>query len=503
MIYQSPGAGRRILSLVLFSAALLLASAAHASDHFDAPSAADDPVADLLDLYAFVEPFCRAQGGQGCEQAPEELILALTVNPQATGASRFSDQVVYHFYMENDLGQDLQIDCQFSPEQVVTCAGMGGLSVQSNFGQVGVSGALRVFAGLRDDPFFIDADALQQFAQVGVLAFNPPGTDSLAGANVLAIVLGIKTSAFPAGAGPDHNLLKVWAASERTGGDGINGAFTGSWYDPAQSGQGWVVEVVESVNGPDQFVVYFYGYENGEQLWLVGSGPGIVGNTATVDVIRTSGADWGNNFNKDDVTLDTVGSMSFEFTDCNSAAVAFTPGEGTSLTAFSADAVRLTSISSLDCHLYSAGQVDRVGRPLVSTVLIPADMRDAYSRASDPATWQAQFGGDIEDGLALLDTADGMVGNMFYDPQTLAPLFADDRLQVDIRKGQVTGYFTIESSGLVPQDWNVSGGRPLWDDVLDGTLSMLVSAWDPLVGDFVDENDVPFLEKFPFLAPPN
>ena len=96
-----------------------------------------------------------------------------------------------------------------------------------------------------------------------------------------------------------------------------------------------------------------------------------------------------------------------------------------------------------------------------------------------------------------------MVGNMFYDPQTLAPLFADDRLQVDIRKGQVTGYFTIESSGLVPQDWNVSGGRPLWDDVLDGTLSMLVSAWDPLVGDFVDENDVPFLEKFPFLAPPN
>jgi len=82
-------------------------------------------------------------------------------------------------------------------------------------------------------------------------------------------------------------------------------------------------------------------------------------------------------------------------------------------------------------------------------------------------------------------------------------VFVDDRLLVDISKGQVTGYFTIETSQLVPQDWNVSGGRPLWEDVLDGTLSMLVSAWDPLVGDYVDENDVPFLQTFPFLAAPH
>lgn len=503
MFIKAPRAGCRILSLVLLPTALFLASALQASDHYDAPAASNDPVADLLDLYAFVEPYCRAQGGQGCEEDPEELILALTVNPLANGASQFSDQVTYHFHMENDLGRDLQIDCEFSAQQVVTCAGMDGLSVQSNVGQVGVNGDIRVFAGLRDDPFFMDAEALQQFAQVGISAFTPPGTDSLAGDNVLAIVLGIKTSAFPAGAGPDHNVLKVWAASERIGGDGINGAFTGSWYNPAQNGQGWVIEVVDSDSGPDQFVVYFYGYENGEQLWLIGSGPGIVGNTATVDVIRTSGADWGNAFNKDDVMLDTVGSMSFEFSDCNSALVVFTPGESTGLTTFSTDMFRLTSISSLDCHLYSAGQVDRVGRPLVSGLLIPDDIRNAYNRASDPATWEAQFSGGIEDGLALLDTADGVVGNMFYDPQTLAPVFADDRLQVDIKKGQVTGYFTIESSRLVPQDWNVSGGRPLWDDVLDGSLSMLVSAWDPLVGDYVDGNDVPFLEEFPFLAAPH
>lgn len=88
-------------------------------------------------------------------------------------------------------------------------------------------------------------------------AFSPPGVDGLAGQNVLAIVLGIQIDAFPAGAEPDHNLLKIWAASERTEGDGLNGGFTGSWYNADQSGQGWVVEVVSSAGGTDQFVVYF------------------------------------------------------------------------------------------------------------------------------------------------------------------------------------------------------------------------------------------------------
>ncbi|MGD8929097.1 MAG: DUF4331 family protein, partial [Lysobacterales bacterium] len=199
----------------------------------------------------------------------------------------------------------------------------------------------------------------------------------------------------------------------------------------------------------------------------------------------------------------TVGTMSFDFSDCNTATVEFTPTGDTSLSAFSTQMVRLTSISSMDCSLLSAGQVDRVGRPGVSLLLISEGMRDAYNTADDPADWQDLFGDEIEAGLQLLDTADGIVGNMFYDPQTLAPVFADDRLQVDIQKGQTGGYFTIESSALVPQDWNIAAGRTLSEDVLDGTLSMLISAWDPLVSDYVDENDVPFLEEFPFLAAPH
>lgn len=499
MITNTMKTATMVSTLVL----LLQASALQASDHRDSTAAANDPVADLLDLYAFAEPYCRAQGGVGCEAPPDELILALTVHPEATGASQFSSDVDYHFYIENDSGQDLQIDCSFSEEQVISCSGWAGLSVEAPVGQAATNGDMRVFAGLRDDPMFLDVPALQQFAQVGILAFSPPGVDSFAGHNVLAIVLGIQTDAFPAGAAPDHNLLKIWAASERTGGDGLNGGFTGSWYNPQFNGQGWVIEVVSNPSGPDQFVVYFYGYENGEQLWLIGSGPGIDGNTASVEVIRTRGADWGDAFDPGDVTLDVVGTMSFEFEDCDSGTVEFTPG-ATSLTAFSTDIVRLTNISGRDCSLLSAGQVDRVGRPGVSTLMIPEDMRDSYNRSSNPNTWFQAFGDAIEASLQALDTADGDPDNGYSEPETLSPVFADDRLQVDIQKGQTgDNYFSIETSALVPQDWNVSAGRRPSEDVIDLTLGMVVSAWDPWVSDYVDANDVEFLEDFPHLAAPH
>ena len=500
MIIKTPGTGIRICSLAM----LILSGVVQASDHADSTAAANDPVADLLDLYAFVDPFCQAQGGGGCEEGPDGLTLALTLHPGATGASRFSSEVDYHFYIENDSGQDLQIDCSFSAEQVVSCAGLNGLAVQAPVGEIGVNGAIRVFAGLRDDPFFVDLAALQEFAQVGVAAFSPPGVDTLAGQNILAIVLRIDVDAFPAGAEPDHNLLKVWAASERTAGDGINGAFSGTWYNPEQNGQGFNIEVASHPSGADQFVAFFYGYgDTGEHIWLLGSGFDIDGDTATVDVIRTEGVGFGGDYDPELFAFDTVGSMTFTFADCDSGSVSFTP-DGGDLSAFTMDIIRNTNIASLDCSLLSAGQIDRVGRPGIASLMIPASVRNEYNTASDPDTWYQEFGDEIQAGLTALDSADLVLGNGYSEPATLAPVFADDRLQVDIRKGQ-TGdfYFSIETSALVPQDWNISGGRRLSEDVLDGTLAMLVSAWDPWVGDFVDANDVAFPDQFPFLAAPH
>jgi hypothetical protein len=48
---------------------------------------------------------------------------------------------------------------------------------------------LRVYAGCRSDPFYIDVGALQELFKTGRLAFKNPGTHTLAGTNVLSIVV--------------------------------------------------------------------------------------------------------------------------------------------------------------------------------------------------------------------------------------------------------------------------------------------------------------------------
>ncbi|MFC1689012.1 DUF4331 family protein [Pseudomonadota bacterium] len=330
-----------------------LTGSLQASDHGDGSHSENDPIADLADLYAFVDPPCEAVAGQGCEADPIELIVALTLNPNATGAEQFSEDVVYHFYFENDAGADSQIDCSFTTGQVVTCAGMGGLTVSARVGEVGVNGDIRVYAGLRDDPFSWDLEAQERFQTMGIAAYTDPGTDSLAGTNVLAIVIGIKISAMSGGTVPNHNVQKIWAASERIAGGGINGAISGSWYNPDQNGQGWVIEVGGTQASGPQFLSYFYGYDNnGDQLWLISGVAIIDGAIVTAQVYRTSGMGFGGDFNPESFVLgDVVGSMTFEFETCDTGTVVFLSADPVSLPDFVTDIERITSIHSLDCSL--------------------------------------------------------------------------------------------------------------------------------------------------------
>ena len=62
----------------------------------------------------------------------------------------------------------------------MTCAGLYGLTVTVAAGDVGVNGDLRVFAGLRDDPLFLDLDAINQVPTLGIGAFAPPGREFFA-----------------------------------------------------------------------------------------------------------------------------------------------------------------------------------------------------------------------------------------------------------------------------------------------------------------------------------
>ncbi len=180
------------------------------SDHFSGPRAIAGPQCDICDLYAFPSP-----------ERPENLVLAMDVVPRAMPSSRFSDAIIYRFRLRpaaiagtgaqaafavGHEEQELVIDCSFDTprstaggqlEQTGCCRTPFGAPVTFRFNDASGlgTGGIRVFAGLRSEPFFLDFPALQQTLATGTLAFTPVGTLKgprgldLLDANVLALVV--------------------------------------------------------------------------------------------------------------------------------------------------------------------------------------------------------------------------------------------------------------------------------------------------------------------------
>ncbi|MDH3768580.1 MAG: DUF4331 domain-containing protein, partial [Gammaproteobacteria bacterium] len=188
---------------VIAVAGLLFAGAVFAADHVDAPLIAQDPAADLGDVYAFVNP-----------NDSGEVILAATVAPFAMSGSRFSNAVEYRFNLQNTAAgaQAITITCRFSG-QAARCRGSSGINVTSQIGRTAEHKGVRLFAGLRDDPFFFDGVAFNATVATLVPQFTDPGQDTFEGANVLAIVLGIDSDLLSNG-GADP-VLRFYASTHR------------------------------------------------------------------------------------------------------------------------------------------------------------------------------------------------------------------------------------------------------------------------------------------------
>jgi hypothetical protein len=103
----------------------------------------------------------------------------------------------------------------------------------------------------------------------------------------------------------------------------ITPGFTGSWYDPSQSGHGFSLEVLPgNVLLADWYVFGPYG----GQFWLVASGP-ITGNAAVLQAYYPagSGAKFPPNFNASQILNQVWGTIIFNFTDCNHGQVSWQP----------------------------------------------------------------------------------------------------------------------------------------------------------------------------------
>lgn len=185
------------------------------SDHASGPRAFADPVGDITDMYVFPSPHRTGT-----------LVMVLNVFPFAGISALFSDAVEYRFRLRptsvapNEAGSlfavaesEYTIACRFevpvkrdngSLEQQGTCTASTGHTVRFPVNdERGAQGQnLRVFAGVRMDPFFFDGRKTLETLMTGKLAFTTPGNSTMFRQNVLGIVIEVDIGKILGGEGP-------------------------------------------------------------------------------------------------------------------------------------------------------------------------------------------------------------------------------------------------------------------------------------------------------------
>jgi beta-glucanase (GH16 family) len=107
---------------------------------------------------------------------------------------------------------------------------------------------------------------------------------------------------------------------------GIGPEYSGSWYNPEQSGHGFSIEVGEAEDGSPLAVVYWYTYDDlGNPIFMVGSG---VPDAYALEILFESpyGMKYGE-FDPVSVTRETGGTAHFEFADKDNGIFSYTPSE--------------------------------------------------------------------------------------------------------------------------------------------------------------------------------
>lgn len=146
VIYSRRRIGLRALTWLTAFSAAILSGAVSAADHLDTPRVVADPRGDIGDLFAWMGPNGRT------------LNLAMTL----VGHS-FSDRIAYAFHVDSgprfgETTATTSIVCRFASTKEADCrVGGADRATGDASGREGLAGRqrhFRVFAGLRDDPFF-------------------------------------------------------------------------------------------------------------------------------------------------------------------------------------------------------------------------------------------------------------------------------------------------------------------------------------------------------------
>ena len=128
----------------------------------------------------------------------------------------------------------------------------------------------------------------------------------------------------------------------------ISAGLSGSWYDPSQSGHGFLIQVVQG----NVFLAYWFVYtpDGTAQSWLLGAGSyDPTSNTVTVEAAQDTGAKFPPNFNTSDIKQTDWGSLTFTFTDCSNGTVSWVskiPAYGSG----SLPITKLAGVGGLTCN---------------------------------------------------------------------------------------------------------------------------------------------------------
>lgn len=199
-----PPRTRRRLAVALSIALAAALLPARASDHLDSPTVIADPRADIGDLYAWMQPDGR------------HLNLAMTVVGHT-----FSDRLRYVFRIDSahrfgGAERSLAIVCRFAAADRAECVADGVDAARGDArGEAGLWGdkrRLRVFAGLRDDPFFNNVRGTRAAYNVADAALRAGAPVDAAGCASLpaAAVQGIDEQWRHTDGGPARNFLAGW-----------------------------------------------------------------------------------------------------------------------------------------------------------------------------------------------------------------------------------------------------------------------------------------------------
>jgi hypothetical protein len=139
-------------------------------------------------------------------------------------------------------------------------------------------------------------------------------------------------------------------------------------------------------------------------------------------------------------------------------------------------------------------QIDRMGRPAINTVFIPANpfepnkpsAKDSYN-AGQPKDDQAKWRGEVVDTLTTLFGLNDGADDPSDDAQKISGL-------ADILLPDILTFDTASSEGFL-------NGRKLADDVIDAELGLITEG--AATTDCVSQNDRKFWPNFPYLATPH